>query len=169
MTRRLLLLLLLPALLPVSGVADTTPSKAQLEKLKSRISELSEAQSRELRERDSVQASLREAELRISRLTREQRNLEKKASTARQRLDSLEAEQAVLAAEKRTQLDWLGKTVRASYQAGRQERIKLLLNQEQPDQIARLLRYQEYYQRARTDRLKAVNGELDELLSLIHI
>ena len=166
MTRRLLLLLLLPALLPVSGVADTAPSKAQLEKLKSRISELSEAQSRELRERDSVQASLREAELRISRLTREQRNLEKKASTARQRLDSLEAEQAVLAAEKRTQLDWLGKTVRASYQAGRQERIKLLLNQEQPDQIARLLRYQEYYQRARSNRLKAVNGELDELKAI---
>jgi septal ring factor EnvC (AmiA/AmiB activator) len=147
-------------------VADTAPSKAQLEKLKSRISELSEAQSRELRERDSVQASLREAELRISRLTREQRNLEKKASTARQRLDSLEAEQAVLAAEKRTQLDWLGKTVRASYQAGRQERIKLLLNQEQPDQIARLLRYQEYYQRARSNRLKAVNGELDELKAI---
>ncbi|WP_296032854.1 peptidoglycan DD-metalloendopeptidase family protein [uncultured Alcanivorax sp.] len=166
MTRRLLLLLLLPALLPVSGVADTTPSKAQLEKLKSRISELSEAQSRELRERDSVQASLREAELRISRLTREQRNLEKKASTARQRLNGLEAEQAVLAAEKRTQLDWLGKTVRASYQAGRQERIKLLLNQEQPDQIARLLRYQEYYQRARSNRLKAVNGELDELKAI---
>ena len=166
MTRRLLLLLLLPALLPVSGTADTAPSKAQLEKLKSRISELSDAQSRELRERDSVQASLREAELRISRLTREQRSLEKKASTARQRLNDLEAEQAVLAAEKRTQLDWLGKTVRASYQAGRQERIKLLLNQEQPDQIARLLRYQEYYQRARSNRLKAVNGELDELRAI---
>lgn len=166
MTRRLLLLLLLPALLPVSGAADTAPSKAQLEKLKSRISELSDAQNRELRERDSVQASLREAELRISRLTREQRSLEKKADTARQRLNDLEAEQAVLAAEKRTQLDWLGKTVRASYQAGRQERIKLLLNQEQPDQIARLLRYQEYYQRARSNRLKAVNGELDELKAI---
>jgi septal ring factor EnvC (AmiA/AmiB activator) len=153
-------------MLPVSGIADTAPSKAQLEKLKSRISELSDAQSRELRERDSVQASLREAELRISRLTREQRSLEKKASTARQRLNDLEAEQAVLAAEKRTQLDWLGKTVRASYQAGRQERIKLLLNQEQPDQIARLLRYQEYYQRARSNRLKAVNGELDELKAI---
>ena len=170
MTRRLLLLLLLPALLPVSGAAvgadNNTPSKAQLEKLKSRISELSDAQNRELRERDSVQASLREAELRISRLTREQRSLEEKANTARQRLNDLEAEQAVLAAEKRTQLDWLGKTVRASYQAGRQERIKLLLNQEQPDQIARLLRYQEYYQRARSNRLKAVNGELDELKAI---
>lgn len=166
MTRQLLLLLLLPTLLPITGAADNAPNKAQLEKLKSRISELSDAQSRELHERDSVQASLREAELRISRLTREQRILEKKAGIAQQRLKALKTEQAVLAAEKRTQLDWLGKTVRASYQAGRQERIKLLLNQEQPDQIARLLRYQEYYQRARTNRLEAVNGELDELKAI---
>lgn len=155
----ILLLLLLPAL----AWGENTPSKAQLEQLKDRISELSAAQNRELRKRDSVQADLREAELRISRLSREQRNLEQQAGEARRRLAKLEKEQAQLAREKQTQLNWLAKTVRASYQAGRQERIKLLLNQEQPDQIARLLRYQEYYQRARSDRLQQVNGELDEL------
>ncbi|MEH6785293.1 MAG: peptidoglycan DD-metalloendopeptidase family protein [Alcanivorax jadensis] len=158
----LLLLLLLPAL----AWGDNTPSKAQLAQLKDRISELSAAQNRELRKRDSVQADLREAELRISRLSREQRNLEQQAGEARQRLAKLEKEQAQLAREKQTQLDWLAKTVRASYQAGRQERIKLLLNQEQPDQIARLLRYQEYYQRARSNRLQQVNGELDELMAV---
>ena len=158
----LLLLLLLPAL----AWGENTPSKAQLAQLKDRISELSAAQNRELRKRDSVQADLREAELRISRLSREQRNLEQQAGEARQRLAKLEKEQAQLAREKQTQLDWLAKTVRASYQAGRQERIKLLLNQEQPDQIARLLRYQEYYQRARSDRLQQVNGELDELMAV---
>ena len=157
-----LLLLLLPAL----AWGENTPSKAQLEQLKERISELSAAQNQELRKRDSVQAELREAELRISRLSREQRKLEQKAGEARQRLTRLEKEQAQLAREKQTQLDWLAKTVRASYQAGRQERIKLLLNQEQPDQIARLLRYQEYYQRARSDRLQQVNGELDELMAI---
>ncbi|MBL4570054.1 MAG: peptidoglycan DD-metalloendopeptidase family protein [Alcanivorax sp.] len=157
-----LLLLLLPAL----AWGENTPSKAQLEQLKDRISELSAAQNRELRKRDSVQADLREAELRISRLSREQRNLEQQAGEARQRLAKLEKEQAELAREKQTQLSWLAKTVRASYQAGRQERIKLLLNQEQPDQIARLLRYQEYYQRARSDRLQQVNGELDELMAV---
>jgi len=157
-----LLLLLLPAL----AWGEGTPSKAQLEQLKERISELSAAQNRELRKRDSVQAELREAELRISRLSREQRNLEQKAGEARQRLARLEKEQAQLAREKQTQLGWLAKTVRASYQAGRQERIKLLLNQEQPDQIARLLRYQEYYQRARSNRLKQVNDELDELMAV---
>ncbi|MCG8393005.1 MAG: peptidoglycan DD-metalloendopeptidase family protein [Pseudomonadales bacterium] len=154
--------LLLFLLLPLLAWAEP-PSRAQLEELKDRINELSAAQNRELRERNAVQAELREAELRISRLTHEQRELESKADKARQRLSTLEAEQARLADEKRTQLDWLGKTVRASYQAGRQERIKLLLNQEQPDQIARLLRYQEYYQRARTRRLKDVNSELSEL------
>ena len=158
----LLLLLLLPAL----AWGENTPSKAQLAQLKDRISELSAAQNRELRKRDSVQADLREAELRISRLSREQRNLEQQAGEARQRLAKLEKEQAQLAREKQTQLDWLAKTVRASYQAGRQERIKLLLNQEQPDQIARLLRYQEYYQRARSQRLQQVNGELDELMAV---
>ncbi len=157
-----LLLLLLPTL----AWGNNAPSKAKLEQLKSRISELSAAQNRELRERDTVQADLRDAELRISRLAREQRSLEQKANEARQRLAGLEKEQARLAREKQTQLDWLGKAVRASYQAGRQERIKLLLNQEQPDQIARLLRYQEYYQRARSDRLKTVNGELDELKAI---
>ena len=70
-----LLLLLLSAL----AWGGDTPSKAQLEQLKERISELSAAQNRELRKRDSVQAELREAELRISRLSREQRNLEQKA------------------------------------------------------------------------------------------
>ncbi|HBU64950.1 MAG TPA: peptidase M23, partial [Alcanivorax sp.] len=65
----------------------------------------------------------------------------------------LEAEQAELAEEKKVQLRWLVKTVRASYQSGREERLKLMLNQQEPDQIARLLRYQEYFQRARTDRL----------------
>jgi len=158
----LLLLLLLPAL----AWGENTPSKAQLAQLKDRISELSAAQNRELRKRDSVQADLREAELRISRLSREQRNLEQQAGEARRRLAKLEKEQAQLAREKQTQLNWLAKTVRASYQAGRQERIKLLLNQEQPDQIARLLRYQEYYQRARSDRLQQVNGELDELMAV---
>ena len=38
-----------------------------------------------------------------------------------------------------------------------------MLNQQEPDQIARLLRYQEYFQRARTDRLADLEDELVEL------
>ena len=158
--------LVLAVLLCNTAQAAPPPSKAELEALKNRISELSKAQAKELRERDSVQADLREAELRISRLAREKRDLEKREAEAKSQLRTLEKEQAALAKDKRTQVEWLARTVRASYQSGRQERLKLLLNQEQPDQIARLMRYQEYYQRARTDRLAAVKSELVELQAI---
>ncbi|EKF75410.1 hypothetical protein A11A3_03599 [Alcanivorax hongdengensis A-11-3] len=162
MKRLLLPLLLLPLLAPAAERA--TP--AQLEKLKRQISELSQAQSQDLRERDKVQAELRDTELRIGRLTRQQRELNGKAEAARARLDTLRARQAELARDKQTQLEWLAKTVRASYEAGREERIKLLLNQQQPDQIARLLRYQEYYQKARSQQLHKLDGELTDLKAI---
>ena len=161
---RLLTLLIVPALVLASaGAPAEEPSEQQLEALKERIEALSEAQQKEARQRDSVQSGLREAETRVGELTRERRQLERDARQAESRLARLEAEQAELAEEKKVQLRWLVKTVRASYQSGREERLKLMLNQQEPDQIARLLRYQEYFQRARTDRLADLEDELVEL------
>ncbi|MEP5052413.1 MAG: peptidase M23, partial [Alloalcanivorax venustensis] len=161
---RLLTLLIVPALVLASaGAPAEEPSEQQLEALKERIEALSEAQQKEARQRDSVQSELREAETRVGELTRERRQLERDARQAESRLARLEAEQAELAEEKKVQLRWLVKTVRASYQSGREERLKLMLNQQEPDQIARLLRYQEYFQRARTDRLADLEDELVEL------
>ncbi|MDX1804255.1 MAG: peptidoglycan DD-metalloendopeptidase family protein [Alcanivorax sp.] len=161
--KRVLLPLLL---LPLFGHAGETATPAQLEKLKSRIHQLSQAQSQDLHKRDKVRASLRDTEKHIGDLTRQQQALDKQAREAQAKLDKLKAQQAKLAAEKQTQLAWLAKTVRASYQAGRQERLKLLLNQEHPDQIARLLRYQEYFQQARSERLTRVNSELTDLKAI---
>lgn len=156
-------LLPLLLLLPVLAMADSAPSQAELDALKARIETLSQEQTQDLRQRDELQSRLRDTEVRIGRLTREKRQLDEKAKQAETRLDSLKANQAELAEDKRTQLAWLAKTVRASYQAGRQERIKLLLNQQEPSRIARLLRYQEYFQRARSERLEQVIDELSEL------
>ncbi|MBL7252508.1 peptidoglycan DD-metalloendopeptidase family protein [Alcanivorax marinus] len=153
-----LLIMLLPAL---AGAEQ--PSEAGLEKLKDRIEALSEQQQQETSRRDDLQARLRDTETRVGELTRQGRELEREAEAARQRLVRLEAQQARLAGEKRTQLRWLARTVRASYQSGREARIKLLLNQQEPDRIARLLRYQEYIQRARTDRLAVLEDELLDL------
>ncbi|MCH2556180.1 MAG: peptidoglycan DD-metalloendopeptidase family protein [Alcanivorax sp.] len=155
-------LFLLFLILPVLARAES-PSEADLDKLKDRIETLSAEQQREAEQRDDLQTRLRETETRVGELAREGRRLEREAAAARQRLDKVEADQARLAAEKKTQLTWLARTVRASYQSGREARIKLLLNQEEPDRIARLLRYQEYFQRARTDRLASLEGELVEL------
>lgn len=155
---------LFPLLLLLSLVARADdPSPEQLEALKERIRELTSAQNQDLERRDDLQAKLRDTEKRIGTLGREQRHLDREVQDAEQRLAETEQRQAELAAEKKVQLSWLARTVRASYQAGREERIKLLLNQEDPERVARLLRYQEYFQRARRDRLVNLEGELVDL------
>src|SRR5690606_19914445 len=50
--------------------------------------------------------------------------------------------------------------------SGRQEPLKLLLNQEQPDRIARLLRYQEYFQSARAEKVSRLSRELETLVAM---
>ena len=50
--------------------------------------------------------------------------------------------------------------------SGREPLVKMLLNQQQPDQMARLLRYQEYFQRARSERVSEIRQDLEELLEV---
>ena len=56
--------------------------------------------------------------------------------------------------------DALARQVRSSYMTGREELFKLLLSQESPATLGRMLVYFDYYNRARSARIDAVAGEL---------
>lgn len=139
------------------------PSPEQLEALRERISELQKELDSDRRARDSLRDELRQTEKRIGELAAENRRLETRLEASRLRLARLRERQRELAEEKASQLDWLARTVRAGYMSGRQEMLKLLLNQEQPDRIARMLRYQDYFQQARGQRVKVLNRDLESL------
>lgn len=163
MTRWLLILTLL---LPMPGLADDDASPEQLRDLRERIQRLQQALSRDLQSRDQLQAELRRTETRIGELAREGRELVSRQQETQRELGQLRERQALLASEQSIQIDWLTRTVRASYMSGREPLIKLLLNQQQPDQVARLLRYQEYFQRARHERVGEIRQDLEELLEV---
>lgn len=57
----------------------------------------------------------------------------------------------------------LVRELRAAYRNGRQERIKLLLNQEDPAQVGRMLIYQGYFTRARSRRMDEFRTTLEQL------
>ena len=165
MIRALLLItLLLP--LPTVAAASDDASPEQLRALRERIQSLQQALSRDLESRDSLQAELRRTETRISELSREARDLVSRQRDAQQELAGLREKQTRLANEQALQIDWLERTVRAHYMSGREPLVKMLLNQQQPDQIARLLRYQEYFQRARHERMGEIRSDLEALLAV---
>ena len=159
-------LLIFTLLLPLAATANS-PSSTELQSLRQRIGELEQALRADMGKRDSAQAALREAELRLARLNRDYRRLEQQRREAAAELARLEAEEARLARERGVQLEWVRRTARAGYMNGRQELARMLLNQEQPDAVARLLRYQEYFQRARQHRVAAINRDLDALLEAV--
>jgi septal ring factor EnvC (AmiA/AmiB activator) len=161
---RFLLILLLVLAPPLSAERDV--SREDLEQLRARIDELQQDLQRDLRKRDSLRNELRRTEERISELTAEQRRLDARVEDARERLERLAARRDRLAKEKASQIEWLTRTARASFMSGRQPRLKLLLNQENPARIARLLRYQDYFQQSRSQRLETLQRDLAELRKL---
>lgn len=160
MKRAFLSASLLLLCLPVNG---DQVSPEQLDALRERISKLERALSEDLQSRDELQSELRRTEVRISDLASEARELLARRERAREQLEALEAEREKLVDEQATQIDWLTRTVRASFMSGREPLVKLLLNQEEPDQLARMLRYQEYFQKARSERLESIREDLEHL------
>jgi len=53
--------------------------------------------------------------------------------------------------------------IRAAYKIGRNDYLKLLLNQEDPGLVGRMLVYYDYYNRARSNRIDKINRSLQEI------
>jgi septal ring factor EnvC (AmiA/AmiB activator) len=145
---------------------DRRDSEARLTAVRKEIKELQERIARETTRRDEGTRALRAAEVEIAAATRtlaEVRGNVRTQQTARRDLTQ-ETERANrrLAAEKAA----LAQQVRSSYMTGRQELFKLLLSQESPAALGRMLVYFDYYNRARSARIDTVAGELDKLAAL---
>jgi murein hydrolase activator len=145
---------------------DRRESEAALSAVRKEIKALQERIARETTRRDEGARALRAAETEIAAATRklaEVRGNVRAQQTARRDLTQeteranrrLTAEQAALARQ-----------VRSSYMTGRQELFKLLLSQESPAALGRMLVYFDYYNRARSARIGQVAQELDKLATL---
>ena len=152
--------------LPLAVAQDKRASEAELSAVRKEIKELQEKITRETTRRDEDARALRTAEIEIAAATRKLAEVSgdlKAQETARRDL-TRETERAnrSLAAEQEA----LARQVRSSYMAGREELTKLLLSQESPAALGRMLVYFDYYNRARSARIGAVAGELEKLAEL---
>jgi len=145
---------------------DRPDNEAALSAVRKDIKALQERIARETTRRDEGTRALRAAEVEIATATRELAEVRSRlrAQEAARRDLTRESEQASrrLAAEQAA----LARQVRATYMTGREELFKLLLSQESPAVLGRMLVYFDYYNRARSARIEAVAGELATLADL---
>ncbi|MEO8017616.1 MAG: peptidoglycan DD-metalloendopeptidase family protein [Pseudomonadota bacterium] len=159
-------LLVLPAGANAAETPDPARAEADLKAVRTQI--------------DKVRADLERDAGRRDQLAQELQESEQTVSGARGELDKLKRERAVhtarraeLAVQRRDQESALGERraalagqIRAASMIGRQEPIKLLLNQRDPAETGRVLTYYQYFGRARAGQIAAINSHLAELATI---
>lgn len=145
---------------------EVTIKEEELEQVQSRIEALKQRLDRNTRERDRVTSDLQSAEIRIAETRRRLDDLKREQDYAERRKAELDAE---IVAEERVleaEVETLGEQVRSAYMSGNQERLKLLLNQQDPATLGRMLAYYEYFNRYRAGNITRVNELLAQLNGL---
>jgi septal ring factor EnvC (AmiA/AmiB activator) len=146
---------------------DSAHAKAKLAAVRSKIADLTSRIGQELKQRDALSARLREAELEITRKRRHLDELHAAQAVAEHRRGELLAEKGRDENAIATQRAALAEHVRAAYMIGRQEELKLLLNQDSPAGMGRNLAYYRYFAAQRTAKIEEIDNDMQRLQQLV--
>ncbi|WP_162299670.1 murein hydrolase activator EnvC family protein [Marinospirillum perlucidum] len=145
-------------------------SERQLEQLREDISDLQDWLNEARSEESQLESQLRQTEIQIGQLVQQIQANTEEAGQLQERMRRLQREQQDLQQQLDQQSGFLRQQIRAAYSMGRQEYLKVLLNQQSPDRVARLLRYYDYINKERTERIEQYLGiarQLDQVESEI--
>ncbi len=165
---RMVTVLAIGLLLSLSGtsVADDK-QQARLDDLKRSIISLEKTLVARDKEKNSLQSELKKVELEVSHINRELRQLRKKITGLEEKLANLDKQEGVLQNAIALQSGAIVDQISAAYKLGNQEPIKLLLNQEDPQKIARVFKYYGYFLQARTEKIQRYMADVDALSEVI--
>lgn len=140
--------------------------EVELETLRSRIRTVQQELDVARGEVDTYRADLKQQEMAISRITENLETLERDIAGQQEKLDGLQAEEAVQEQLLATERTLLAEQVRTAYKTGRHDFLKLILNQEDPDLAGRMMAWHDYYNRARARRIAEVKVSIRNLALL---
>ena len=158
-----LLLTPLAAPLPAPADAKLDAKQAELTQLRARIGSVQQELKRARGQQSEVERALERTEKEIASVAALIASLDGKLRDQERHIGKLRKERNqqrdALAGQRRE----LGRQVRAAHALGRQERLKLLLNQEEPARAGRLMTYYDYFHRARAQRIDTIGESLSRL------
>src|SRR5690606_25658463 len=117
-------------------------------------------------EKSGVQKDLKKTESEMGQLEKQVKGLQNDQQKSEEEIQRLDSEKKKLEGAPLEQQRLIGIEARAAYQSGRQEYVKLLLNQQNPEKFSRTLTYYDYLSEARMEQLAAFNETLRQLANV---
>jgi septal ring factor EnvC (AmiA/AmiB activator) len=171
-TSRFLCLCLLLATANTGIAENTSPADktVELESVRSQIADVKSDINSAKSESEQLQEELQNTEVEISRETLRLKEVEEEIHKRNDRLETLN--QTIGEHEKALAIErsYLARQIRSAFMDGRSDYLKLLLNQEDPTKVGRVLAYYDYYNRARIDSINVIKnkvGIINDLSSML--
>ncbi len=161
---RALILLALSCLLSPAFADERAQTQQQLDATRQDIAELKKTLGKLQEEKAGVQKDLKATETDIGNLEKQVEALQQELKKTEGDLERLDTEKKKLQSARVEQQRLIAIQARSAYQNnGREEYLKLLLNQQNPEKFARTLTYYDYISKARLEQLRTFNETLRQL------
>jgi septal ring factor EnvC (AmiA/AmiB activator) len=144
-----------------AATRDTTKAReTELRQVRERIDSVRKSIQADAERRDSLVGELKRADESIQSARGELAEVRTRRQATEQQLQALQAEQSLAETRMRLEREALTRELRLSYMNGRNEQLKLLLNQQDPAQLGRMLNYYGYFGRVRAEHIQSINEQL---------
>ncbi|MCP6693199.1 murein hydrolase activator EnvC family protein [Pseudomonas donghuensis] len=163
---RALIVLALSCLLSPAFADERAQTQQQLDATRQDIAELKKMLGKLQEEKSGVQKDLRSTETDIGKLEKQVEALQLELKKTEGELERLDTEKKKLQSARIEQQRLIAIQARSAYQNGREEYLKLLLNQQNPEKFARTLTYYDYLSQARLSQLRNFNETLRQLANV---
>jgi murein hydrolase activator len=159
-SRKSLAALLALTLSPAATAAD--PSREDIDSLRTQIRQTVKSRKQLQADYQQAQQDLQQQELELAAATRRLTELRDQSAASQQRMKELTQRSDVELNALNTQRDWLARILRAQYLSGEEDAIKLLLRQDDPARVQRILSYHEIVTRKRMQSVAVAAKSLND-------
>ncbi len=164
---RTFLFILLSCAFTVAVAADQrAQTKQEIAQAAKDIAELKKQLSKIQQEKSSAEQALKKTETEIGELEKQVDDLQQQEKKTEQELDLLDKQKKKLHSSRLEQQKLIAIQARAAYQAGQQEPLRLLLNQQQPEKFSRNLTYYQYTGKARQQQINEFNETIRQITNI---
>ncbi len=146
--------------------SQENPSQADLETLAQTINDVQSQIENTRQQRSSVEVELEANEKAVDSINQNIASLQGRINNEQMRLAELGQQNIALNVERSTQEALIGQYILAAYKGGKEEYLKLLLNQQSISSSSRVLRYYQYFNDARKNKIAEFQETLIEIASI---
>ena len=147
---------------PVSA-NSVDENNEKLKQVQEKIKQQRLAIDKQLAEKNDLQALFKSSELKVAEVALSIRQTNNKLNQVNKKISDLEKEQRELLRTKKQQQKLLAELVRNAYLSGKHDYTKLLLNQDDPTKLERLIAYYQSLNDARVKELESIQRVLNRL------